>query len=223
MAKPVTPDEFPGGRRDLADHPGFQWFVADIPSGTARATALTGKLDVDGYPVYLPSIVVTSHYATWTKIVRLPLFPGYLFVAFDPDQPINCRDYARYGMSGLLTRAGMAGVPCVIKPAAIEALRVAEDGGVLNKVNGTPAHSSLDGTIREMTSRGFRSGDRVRMTPDGLFSGMAGELIAAHPDMRISLLLDILGRKVPVKDVPLDHVEAISPDNILATDRANHL
>lgn len=223
MPETKTPDPFPGGWRDLADHPGFQWFVANIPNGTARARALTGKLHGDGYPAYLPSIVVTTHYPKWTKCVRLPLFSGYLFVAFDPVHPVDCRDYALDGMSGLLTKAGMDGVPCMIPTSAIEALRVAEDGGLLSRVSGTPLHSTIEGTRGEMAKRGLQAGDRVRMTPDGLFSGMAGELMAAHPDMRISLLLDILGRKVPVKDVPIDHVEAISPDKMLATDRANHL
>lgn len=204
MAETKEPDPFPG-RRDINGHPGFRWFVADVWDGREKVAA--AALHEDGFPVYLPSLIVTTHYAKVSRHVRLPLFPGYLFVAFHPGALPDCRQWARHGMAGLLMRAGQASDPAMVETGLIDAIREAEDGGLLTDIREPAARCSRGDTQDTLDDRNLKAGAPVRMTGDGPWAGIAAQLVEARPDMRVALLLDMMGQRTPVV-APLDHIEA---------------
>jgi len=60
------------------------WKVLRLKPRTEKA--LADLFDACGIPRYLPVRTATRTYASKRKTVELPLFPGYVFAAFDDDQ-----------------------------------------------------------------------------------------------------------------------------------------
>jgi len=121
-----------------------------------------------------------------------PLFPRYLFVALQPDQPWS-PIRSTYGVTCLI----MAGPErlAVLPAYVIENIRarIAEHGGAVR----------IDATPRPPT---FTPGQTVRVT-GGAFQGLQGLYVASARD-RVTLLLDILGRSVQTS-VPHQFVQAV--------------
>jgi transcriptional antiterminator RfaH len=113
------------------------------------------------------------------EFVARPLFPRYIFVAIDMATHRWRSIQSTFGVSRLVTNGDD---PAVVPEGVIHALKAREDEKGFVRINSKPA---------------FAPGDKVRvlagafMDSAGLFSGLAD-----HD--RVSILLDMLGRKVRV-------------------------
>ena len=136
-----------------------------------------GHLIRQGFEVLLPKHLKRRAHARRVDWVPKPLFPGYLFVAIDPDRSpwraikgtVGIRDVIRFGEK-----------PAAVPDPVINEIRTRQDD---------------DGLIRTRSATGFKQGDTVQVK-----RGSLGELEALFEGTdernRVIVLLDLLGRKV---------------------------
>lgn len=135
---------------------------------TRRENTAAQFLADQGYSTYLPKIRIAHK-----RIV--PLFPSYLFVRI-VDRWWNVNK--TIGIIGLLTAGDH---PAQVRDGIVETIRAKERGGI----------------VRLPPPQGLREGQQVRVLRGsfeghiGLYQGMSGK-------DRERVLLDLLGRKVPV-------------------------
>lgn len=152
------------------------WCVVNtLPGQEARAET---NLLRQGFRVWLPAIHKIRRHARRVDTVRMPLFPGYLFVQLDLDReawsPIN----STYGVRRLLARNTR---PETLHERFVADLRntVAEDGTC---------------TLPPECEH-FRPGAQVRVAW-GPFADCIATILDLAPKERVLLLLDLLGGKV---------------------------
>lgn len=134
-----------------------------------------------GYDVWLPSMIKIVHRSRQAQQVRLPLFPGYVFVARTDGQafaPI----LSTPGVSGVV-RSNRDGTPDTIGGAKLLAFRnwIEPDGQPLDMRNPVQGPWSV------------KPGDKVRI-PRFAMADREFLCIATKED-RIKILLDFLGAK----------------------------
>ena len=141
-----------------------------------------------GYTVFLPKHLKRRRHARRVDWVPAPLFPRYLFVAIDPDAIRWWSIRSTVGVSGLVT---FGSGPAEVPPEIIREIKARQDEKGLIKLAG---------------GCGFKAGDRVRIV-DGPFTDLEGLFECASDEMRVVVLLDLMGRKVKVR-VPTETVYA---------------
>lgn len=152
------------------------WHVVQThPHGEARAA---GNLRRQGFETYLPCIRVSRSHARRIEMVRRPLFPGYLFVSFDPEQQPWRAILSTFGVARLL---GHGDRPAAVPMAVVDDVRGRED---------------KDGFV-QLPVRPFRTGDRLKVV-GGPFDGLFGLCQGMSEHDRVAMLLDLLGRAVRV-------------------------
>jgi transcriptional antiterminator RfaH len=156
---------------------GARWYLVQTQvNGEAKAAQ---NLLRQGYEIYLPRYLKRRRHARKVEFVARPLFPRYIFVAIDMATHRWRSIQSTFGVSRLVTNGDD---PAVVPEGVIHALKAREDEKGFVRINSKPA---------------FAPGDKVRvlagafMDSAGLFSGLAD-----HD--RVSILLDMLGRKVRV-------------------------
>ena len=156
---------------------GARWYVAQTQvNGEARAAQ---NLQRQGYEVYLPRYLKRRRHARKVDFTAKPLFPRYIFVAIDMATQRWRSIQSTFGVSRLVTNGDD---PAMVPEGVVHALRAREDDKGFIRLDSKPA---------------FAPGDKVRvlagafMDSAGLFSGLAD-----HD--RVSILLEMLGRKVRV-------------------------
>jgi transcriptional antiterminator RfaH len=161
----------------MSDIMGALWYVVQTQvNGEAKAAQ---NLLRQGYEIYLPRYVKRRRHARKVDFVAKPLFPRYLFVAIDMATQRWRSIQSTFGVSHLVSNGDD---PAVVPEGVVPALKAREDTKGYVKLDAAPA---------------FAPGDKVRvlagafMDNAGLFNGMAD-----HD--RVSILLDMLGRKVRV-------------------------
>lgn len=164
----------------------FQWYVVRThPHAENKAAA---HLQRQGFKIYLPRYTKHRRHARRTGVAAAPLFPRYLFVAIDV---VNQRWRAirsTFGVTELLCRGD---IPVPVASEIVECLRRREDGA---------------GFVRLNVDRRFFAGDAVRVVGSA-FSDCIGLFEAMTDGERVSVLLDLLGRKVRVV-MNADSIEA---------------
>jgi len=131
-----------------------------------------------GFDVYLPQYRKRRRHARRTEIVTRPLYPRYLFARLQPGQPWRSI-HSTYGVAALVQFDGR---PALLGDAAIRTIRQQEDE------TGLVVLSPIDG---------LAPGDVVRIT-DGAFAETLGLVESITDEQRVTLLLEMLGRKVRV-------------------------
>jgi transcriptional antiterminator RfaH len=156
---------------------GARWYVVQTQvNGEAKAAQ---NLLRQGYEVYLPRYLKRRRHARKVDFTAKPLFPRYMFVAIDMATQRWRSIQSTFGVSRLVTNGDD---PATVPEGVVQALRAREDDKGFIRLDSKPA---------------FTPGDKVRvlagafMDSAGLFSGLAD-----HD--RVSILLDMLGRKVRV-------------------------
>jgi len=129
-------------------------------------------LERSGFETYLPIIQSGSDRT-------VPLFPSYVFVS------IVDRWYAIDNTIGVLQLLMSGDTPAKLDDRIVSEIRQKERNGV----------------VRLPKPRGLQLGDRVRVVR-GSFSDHVGVFDGMLPHQRVSVLLELLGRKVRVE---LDH------------------
>lgn len=152
-----------------------RWHVAYTqPRAESRAMI---HLERQGYKVFCPRYRKSVRHARTTKSVHAPLFPNYLFLCIDisrdPWRAVN-------GTRGVVRLITHGETPQPLPDGVVEALK---------------ARMSADGTID--WARTFKIGQTVCIA-DGPFAKLVGTLEHLDAAGRVRVLLNLLGRSVPV-------------------------
>lgn len=161
------------------------WFIVRTHARNEIRAAL--NLERQGFPTYLPRYMKRRRHARRVENVPAPLFPCYLFVAIDiASQPWRSIQ-STFGVAQLVCNGD---TPAAVPGAAVDELRQREDA---------------KGFV-QLARRGFARGQSIRVV-EGLFSACLGLFEGMTDNERVTILLDLLGRKVRV-DMDLDAVAA---------------
>lgn len=154
------------------------WFVAQTqPQSEVRAGE---NLIRQGFEIYLPRYLKTVRHARRVTMVKAPLFPSYIFVKVDTERQ---RWRAVNSTAGVSRLVGHEGIPAALDAGVIESLKQRE---------------MSDGLFENVCSRArFKAGDAVRVL-QGVLDSCQGIFEAETDKERVTILLDILGRKVRV-------------------------
>jgi transcriptional antiterminator RfaH len=154
-----------------------RWYVVQTQVNSEAKAAQ--NLMRQGFEIYLPRYLKRRRHARKVDFTAKPLFPRYMFVAIDVAtqrwRPIQ----STFGVSHLVTNGDD---PVTVPTGVVHALKAREDTKGFIQMDARPA---------------FAPGDKVRVLAgafidnSGLFNGLAD-----HD--RVSILLDMLGRKVRV-------------------------
>jgi transcriptional antiterminator RfaH len=145
-----------------------------------------------GFTAFLPVIERRRSIGRRAALCLDPLFPGYLFAAFDRDDSQWRALHHMRGVSRVL--CGSADVPSPVPAGFVERLQErANADGVL-----------IDERIPAVLT--YAAGDQIYVH-EGAFSGFSGTVIEDLdcPEGRISLLLRMFGRNNRIR-VPTEHV-----------------
>jgi transcriptional antiterminator RfaH len=156
---------------------GHRWYVVRTqPRAENKASTHLGR---QGFETYLPRYFKKRRHARRVETVQAPLFPSYLFVAVDRErQRWRCIS-STIGVSHLVCNGEE---PARVPDDVVGALRDREDES---------------GLIRLPERSRFATGDKIRLL-DGAFVDCIGLFEGMNDIERVSVLLDLLGRKVRV-------------------------
>lgn len=154
-----------------------RWYVAQTrPRAEGLAVA---HLNRQGFPTYLPRYLKRRRHARRVEMVAAPFFARYLFVSVDMETQRWRSIQSTLGVSRLVCNGDQ---PAVVDNRIIESLHQREnDLGFIQ----------LDRRPR------FQVGEKVRIL-DGAFSDSLGLYEGMTDRERVTILLDLLGRKVRV-------------------------
>lgn len=170
----------------MTSGPGKRWYVVHTqPHGEARALV---NLLRQGFEAYLPRYRGRRRHAGRIDDVSKPLFPRYLFVAIDVARERWRAIHSTFGVSHLVCSGDD---PAPVPDGIVEAIRAREDS---------------KGWIRLGTAAPLPSGSAIRIL-DGAFADCHGLFEAIADDARVTVLLDLLGRRVRVA-LPAESVVA---------------
>ncbi|QIP01752.1 transcription termination/antitermination protein NusG [Bradyrhizobium symbiodeficiens] len=154
-----------------------RWYVVQTQvNGEAKAAL---NLVRQGFEVYLPRYLKRRRHARKVDVVARPLFPRYMFVAIDTAAQRWRSIQSTLGVSHLVSHGD---APVVVPRGIVDALKAREDDR---------------GFIRFDARPSFAPGDKIRVLA-GAFMDNAGLFNGLADHDRVSILLDLLGRKVRV-------------------------
>lgn len=152
------------------------WFCAETHYGqTERAIEMLGN---QSFTIFNPKVWELRSKGKRLRRMEVPMFPGYLFVRFEPSQVrkvLNTR-----GVRSLVISMG--------KPA-----RLPDQLILLVKQHA----SQLSAEFEEAAARVIQPGTKLRIT-DGIWAGYHGECIV-HETVRITVMMSIFGRDTKVE------------------------
>ena len=155
----------------------MRWYVAHTqPSSEAKAG---WHLERQGFAIYLPRYLKRRRHARKVDFTAKPLFPRYMFVAIDIASQRWRSIQSTFGVSRLVTNGDD---PATVPEGVVHALKAREDDKGFIQLDSKPA---------------FTPGDKVRVLA-GAFMDSAGLFNGLADHDRVSILLDMLGRKVRV-------------------------
>jgi transcriptional antiterminator RfaH len=160
----------------LAPLPGGRWFVAHTqPQAEMRAVL---NLERQGFATYLPRYLKRRRHARKVETVPMPVFPRYVFVSIDLAQQRWLSIRSTVGVSRLV---GHGDSPLSVPNGVVEAMmRRHDEAGYLR-----------------LAASGLNVGDKVRVL-GGAFEETLGLFEGITDEQRVTILLDMLGRKVRV-------------------------
>jgi transcriptional antiterminator RfaH len=161
----------------MSEIKGTRWFVVQTQvNGEAKAAE---NLRRQGYQTYLPRYLKRRRHARKVDFVAKPLFPRYMFVAVEMGTQRWRSIQSTSGVSRLVTNGDE---PAAVPERVVRALTAREDAKGFVKLDAAPA---------------FAEGDKVRVL-SGAFKDNAGLFNGMADHDRVSILLEMLGRKVRV-------------------------
>ncbi|MFG6562299.1 transcription termination/antitermination protein NusG [Sulfitobacter sp. 1A15299] len=160
------------------------WFVAQLrPHGLAQARV---HLKRQGFETFSPVLLHQSRALSSKRNEERPLFPGYLFVNFDPNQ---------FGWSAINSTRGVSRLvlndlrrPRPLPDELIRALQ--------NRCDPEKAYDDL------------AVGDRVRLVT-GPFAELVTKIESLPSAERVGVLIDVMGREVR-SSLPRAHVAKVT-------------
>jgi transcriptional antiterminator RfaH len=154
-----------------------RWYVVQTqPHAEAKAAAHLCRQD---FQIYLPRYLRRRRHARRIETVPSPLFPRYMFVAVDMAVQRWRSIHSTIGVTRLVCNGD---APAAVADGVIEGLQRREDER---------------GFVRLERRPPFAEGDKIRVV-EGVFSACLGLFESTTDGERVSILLDLLGRKVRV-------------------------
>lgn len=151
-----------------------RWYVVHTQ---ARAERLAeNHLKQQGYRVFCPVIRRETRHSRKVKTVLAPLFPRYIFTSFNPDRD---RWRSINGTVGVLRLITANDRPLPLPKGLIETLREMPDGS------------------GDQPCQTFHTGQNVQLLGRE-FTDLVGEIRSLDEKGRVQVLLEIMGRVVPV-------------------------
>lgn len=151
-----------------------RWHVVRTQPNRERGAC--AQLEAQGFEAFLPLLARTVRHARKLRLRHAPLFPSYAFVAFDPQRERWRSVNGTFGVSRLV----MAGdAPAPAPHGVVEALLAARDAS---------------GCVR--LDADLAPGQRVEIIA-GPFARAIGSLARLDGQGRVTVLLDIMGGRVP--------------------------
>jgi transcriptional antiterminator RfaH len=155
------------------------WYAVHTqPMAEQRAAA---NLRRQGFATYLPLYRRRRSHARRVELVERPLFARYLFVQLDLRIDRWRTILGTFGVSGLVR---IGDTPLPVPTRVVEALQRGEAAGDFDE--------SLD------SARKFKIGAGIRVL-SGPFAELVGKFQGLADAERVVVLLDLLGREVPVR------------------------
>jgi transcriptional antiterminator RfaH len=164
-----------------------RWYVVQTHANSEHKAA--SHLARQNFDIYLPRYLKRRRHARRTETVAAPLFPRYMFVLVDTQTQRWRSIQSTLGVTRLVCHGDR---PAPVPANVVEALRRREDAGGLITLDERPR---------------FSIGDQVQIL-DGAFSMHLGLYEGISDNKRVTVLLNLLGRKVRV-NLDLDLVAAI--------------
>ena len=152
-----------------------RWYLAQVKPNSHRIAER--NLKRQGYKVFVPLHEETTRSRGRFTTTLKPLFPGYLFVAFDPERGLWHKISSTYGVARLV-RFGSDPEPVP-----------------LNLITEIMKRCDTDGKF--VAGQPFSAGDRVSPSK-GPFSELIATVESLGPDERVWILLDMMGRQTRV-------------------------
>lgn len=160
------------------------WFVAQLrPQGLARAQE---HLHRQSFQTFAPEILTSALRAGVSRKVRKPLFPGYLFISFDPSAPEWNAINSTRGIARLILSDPRHPVP--LPRALMAALK---------------ARCDASGLL--LPAPDYQVGDRIRVLA-GPFVDVITTIETLPSPARIGVLIEIMGGKVRTT-MPHDQIQ----------------
>jgi transcriptional antiterminator RfaH len=151
------------------------WYLVQVkPNGYRLAER---NLVRQGFTCFQPLVRATERRGAQFKPVSRPLFPGYLFVAFDSARAPWRKINSTAGVARLLS---LGNTPQVVPAGLVADLQ-----------------ARLDAEGHVILSDALNEGDRVEIL-SGPFAGFLAEVARLGPDARAHLLVDLMGRQARV-------------------------
>ena len=160
-----------------------EWFILQYKANSHHQAA--ENLKRQGFETFLPLHDTTSRKASRFINSTQPLFPGYMFIAFDRTESKWPKINNTYGVSRLVTfNSILKSIPTVF----IENLIKRYD---------------LSGKL--LPIKGLKKGDQVKIL-NGPFTDLVATIETHETDQRIWVLMDLMGRKTKLQ-IPADTLQ----------------
>lgn len=163
---------------------GMSWFLAQLKPNSANIA--NKNLRRQGFETFLPLEEETRPRNGKFATVMRPLFPGYIFVAFDVAQGLWCAVNSTYGITRLVS---FGKEPTAVPLELVSQLML-----------------RCDAKGRLLPSKLLKSGDQVTLTK-GPLANFVAEVEQVEPDRRVWVLMEIMGGQTRV---------AVRPDQLRA-------
>jgi transcriptional antiterminator RfaH len=153
-----------------------EWFLLQIkPNSYHKAKK---NLNLQGFETFLPLSVTTSRKASRFINITQPLFPGYMFVAFNRAGTDWHKINNTYGVSRLVS------FNSILRPVPTAFIE-----GLMQRYN-------LSGKL--LPSIQYKKGDHVKVSI-GPFANLIATIETLGSDQKIWILMDLLGRKAKIQ------------------------
>lgn len=162
------------------------WYLAQLKPNCQRLAEV--NLNRQGFHTFLPQREETRRTRTGFATTARPLFPGYIFVAFEAARGGWRAINATYGITRLVSVDNRP--QPVPQDIIVELKQRCDAGGKMN-----PGFQA-------------RVGDHVRIAV-GPFADFMARVEKMAPDKRIWVLLDLMGRETRLR-VPANALQAVS-------------
>ena len=151
------------------------WYLVQVKPNRHRLAER--NLARQGFTCFQPLLRATERRGAQFRSISRPLFPGYLFVAFDPARAPWRKINSTAGVARLLSFGNR---PQVVPQGLVADLQARLD---------PEGHVTLLDELNE--------GDRVQIQ-SGPFAGFLAEVARLAPEARAHLLVDLMGRQALV-------------------------
>jgi transcription antitermination factor NusG len=196
MTEQLQPEfEAPNANLDMTGV--FPWFALQVR--TRQEASVAQQLNGQGYERFLPLYKLRKRWSDRIKEVNAPLFPGYLFCRFNPQDRLPILK-----TPGVIQIVGFNNGPTAVDEGEIRSIQTLVTAGVPHQPWPFLA-----------------AGDRVRIE-SGPLLGLEGILVDVKRSHRLVLSVTLLQRSVAV-EIDSALIAAVSPARARQSEKSNSL